>query len=166
MGVREAMDKRKSLVMWVSIAVILVLPMWAFFYFRTTDANPAADNSVVMAFFTDDDGATTFQDDVTKIPPFDHHGKEAVRAYLFSSKGKQFVGYLEKYSNAAQAKLAGLKMDVKHAMEIERARSAVVPDVKRPGEKKWVPRTSPAGQKIIDVSAPDGSKSDIEPVLP
>lgn len=165
MGVREALDQKKSLVVSVAIAVIVIAPVWAFIYFRPQTAL-TPDSSALQAFFTDDDGATTFQDDATKIPPFDHHGKEAVRAYLFSSKGKQFVGYLERYSKDAQMKLAGMKSDINHALEMQRARNSIVPDVKKPGDTVWVLRNSPMGQKIIDVSAPDGTKSDVEPVLP
>ena len=34
-------------------------------------------------YFSDDDGKTYFQDDASKIAPFDHNGKQAVSAYLF-----------------------------------------------------------------------------------
>jgi hypothetical protein len=47
------------------------------------------------AFYTDDNGKTFFRDDISKLPPFDHNGKQALRCDVFQdSNGKQFVGLL------------------------------------------------------------------------
>src|ERR1700722_10524228 len=58
------------------------------------------------AYYTTDDGQTTFVDDFFKAYPFDHDGKPAYRAYMFqTSDGKRFVGYLERYTSSGLADL-------------------------------------------------------------
>ncbi len=48
-------------------------------------------------------------DDLDKVVPFDHGGKPAVRAMVFRCKnGKPFVAYLQRYSEAVEAKIAAI----------------------------------------------------------
>src|SRR5205814_886672 len=103
-------------------------------------------------YFSDDDGKTYFQDDASNIPPFDHQGKQAVSAYVFTgSDGKPFVGYLER-AISSEARDA---VSVARHQLVEQASSRSVPDstvmeeitknleVKRPGAEKWVRTVSP-----------------------
>lgn len=39
------------------------------------------------SFFSDDDGATWFADESSKIPPFDHDGKTAYRVVVYKCAG-------------------------------------------------------------------------------
>jgi hypothetical protein len=50
------------------------------------------------AWYTVDDGVTRFEDELERLPPFDHQGKQAVRTHVFScDDGKTtFVAYLQK----------------------------------------------------------------------
>jgi len=157
------MEQKRPLL--ISVTAVLFFLLFALRQHRGRNSDVVVPTSSMKAFYTDDDGASTFEDDLTKVPPFDRGGKETVRAYLFSSHGKQFVGYLERYSPAAKARLANIKADPRDALAFHRLRNSIVPEVKRPQDASWVARDSTEGQKVIDVVAPDGSR-DVEPVLP
>src|SRR4051794_33269493 len=74
----------------VAIAVVVVLE-WR----SLTPDKPGA-------YFSDDDGAHFFADDPRRVTPFDHKGKQAVRAHVLrGADGKLFVGYLERNTPAA-----------------------------------------------------------------
>src|SRR3954449_9972530 len=62
------------------------------------------------AFFTTDDGATTFVDRADRLPPFLHDDKQAVRAYVFECGGKRYVNHLERFTPERQ-KLAQAAAD-------------------------------------------------------
>ncbi len=115
----------------------------------------------MLEFFSDDDGATWFADDGTKLPPFDHGGKMAVLAKVYQSKdGRQFVGYLMKYAPEARQKIAEAQITHQlHGGTV--AMKGVEPTVllvKKPGDKDWVPLNDPAGRKVKEITAPDGSR--------
>jgi hypothetical protein len=58
------------------------------------------------AFYTDDNGKTFFKDDVNKVSPFDHNGKQAYRADVFQDvDGKQFVGLVYRYTPAGRREI-------------------------------------------------------------
>ena len=103
------------------------------------------------AFYTTDEGATLFADAADLLPPFDHDGKEAVRAAVFSCDNGQhrWVQYLFKYSpealtGAAQMKAAGMK-------HISLGTDSAL--VKRPGDKAWARAID---SPIMTPRCPDG----------
>src|SRR5271163_2656883 len=49
-------------------------------------------------YFSDDDGKTFFAASSDSVPPFDHNGQTAVRAYVFQCGSQEFVGYLERFT--------------------------------------------------------------------
>jgi hypothetical protein len=104
-------------------------------------------------FFTTDDGVTLFADSLLLKPPFDHDGRQAVRAYVFKADGPQWVQYLEKYSDAGKR-----QSDV-----YQSSPPGTVPPpsdsewlVKRPGDRDWVPLTASEAANIIEPRSPDG----------
>jgi hypothetical protein len=111
------------------------------------------------AFYTTDDGATYFVANMENVPPYEHQGKQAVRAHVFEYKGKSFVGYLERYT-----------VEGRKAMMEKRSNPATQlyhREVKKPGEAKWVNVSdTAAAAKIVDVRAPDGSDGEPEPLGP
>jgi hypothetical protein len=121
------------------------------------------------SYYTEDDGVTYFADDNTKIPPFDHNGKQAVRAYVFQCKGgKPFVQYLERYTPDAKTKLEanrtkktpdiGLLEGINfEGLEVKKA--------KAPADK-WIKQSSPAYAQIVQPKCPDGDASQIISVMP
>jgi hypothetical protein len=51
------------------------------------------------AFYTEDNGKSFFKDDINKLSPFDHNGKQAYRCDVFQTDGgKQFVGLVYRYT--------------------------------------------------------------------
>jgi hypothetical protein len=104
------------------------------------------------AFYTTDDGKTLFADDAAKVAPFDHDGRQAVRAYVFTCDGGTtgFVQYLEKYSD-----------EVKRQLEPQSGRPGWRPPtsmalVKRPGPGQWVPGMSQEASRLTLPSCPGG----------
>ncbi len=113
-------------------------------------------------FYSDDDGTTWFADDVTKLAPFPHKGREAVMARVYQTEGgKQFVAYLEKYTDEQRQKLESKGQAPPHkpgvSMTKAAGRQASGLLVKKPHEGAWVPAEDPAAKSIQTVVGPDGS---------
>ncbi len=80
-------------------------------------------------FFTTDEGKTLFADSATLKPPFQHEGKVAYRAHVYSiDNGKTtFVAYLSKWSPIANESL-----------------------LRKPGEQTWLLQSSPGGINLTN----------------
>jgi hypothetical protein len=118
------------------------------------------------AFFTTDDGATTFVDSADRLPPFDQDGKQAVRAYLFECNGKRFVNHLERFTperqKLAQAAADALKAGKSPPRPPASAGQTVNWGVeyKKPGDKNWVAGGDLAKvSKLLQAKCPDGHDS-------
>ena len=85
MGVRERLNRNPRLAAIVMAVLLLVAGVAVALQF--SDGAHAAGTASDKAFFTIDDGATWFADDAARIAPFQHDGKEAVRAYVFECRG-------------------------------------------------------------------------------
>jgi len=105
MGIRETMNESKKLGVGIAIAVVVVgvaLVVVQLLSGRETGAAPIINT----AFYTDDNGKTFFKDDVNKIVPFDHNGKQAYRADVFQgADGKQFVGLVYRHTSAGRQEI-------------------------------------------------------------
>ena len=114
-----------------------------------------------LAKFTNDDGATLFKESVSRIPPFDYQGHEAVSAYPYTADGgkHQWMQCLAKYDpNAANS-------PEELPMPITNPRPTVL--VKKPGAREWVYFTDPAAVEIVTPKAPGGMGTEKpEEVLP
>src|SRR5215469_441335 len=77
-------------------AIVLAYQLW-----------PQKKANLAQAYYTDDDGATWFADSAYKVAPFDHNGKTAVIAevYSYDGGGKKFCAYVAKYTPDAKKKL-------------------------------------------------------------
>jgi hypothetical protein len=78
---------------------------------------------------------TYFADDATSIPPFDHGGKEAVLAAVYSCDGgkHQWVQYLAKYEPEQKKALESAKGPLLRGTGVTQGLL-----VKRPGDANWV----------------------------
>jgi hypothetical protein len=106
-GIRETLNKNPMITTGVLAGVILIAIVWSIWYlvgnpFGGGDGERTPDTK---AFYTIDDGATTFVDEVDKIVPFKKDGKDAVKAHVYECKGTRTIAYLEKFDDAAKAKL-------------------------------------------------------------
>jgi len=110
------------------------------------------------AYFSVDDGKSYFTFGSENLPPFDYKGQPAVRAYVFECGGKRFVGYLERYTADARAKLLSGK-NVTPQVQIAGR------ELKKPGDGTWVKSNDFAAvAKVADVKCPDGATP--EPIEP
>jgi predicted esterase len=94
-----------------------------------------ATTNAAQLFFTNDDGRTYFPLEATYKPPFVKDDKTTVRAHVYAvAGGKPFVAYLSKFSPISPDPL-----------------------VKRPGETRWLPITSPDAAPTLDIKPPAGT---------
>jgi hypothetical protein len=160
-GFRETINENRQTVTGITIGLIVVgigLIVWQMMPARVP-------GPPTQCFFSDDDGAHWFADDINKIPPFSHNGHTAVRAYVFRWSGGDFVGYLEKYPDKIRDKL--------QAIPPGPLRDAFFNDnpncnlVKRPGAAYWAKPASRDGIKILgDQRPPNGNPEIATPVFP
>jgi hypothetical protein len=110
-----------------------------------------------QSFFTADDGKTWFAEDASKLTPFDHDGKEAVRAHVFVSGGKKWVAYLERCTPEGRKAMEAVE---KNPGATAQMRGVAMMEVKRPGETTWSRPTE--GKKyadIVTVADPNGGNN-------
>ena len=155
MGIREVIDKNKSAVAAVTAVVVVGAGIYIATQARAVIGGPPGPGEV---YYTTDEGKSLFTDSIGRIPPFDHNGKPAVRAYVFECGGKRTVGYLSRYSDEAVKSLQevkaapGQRPDPKRTTAIG---SGI--ELKRPGEPNWVKQTDPAAGAIRTFKCPDGT---------
>lgn len=124
------------------------------------------------AYYTADDGKTLFADDAERLPPFDHDGKPAVRAMVYSCDGgkTRFVGYLQKLPEdalqEANQKAVAAGRDPKDIDDDEIAlKSGWL--AKKPPERDWVnSKDHDRYAQTIKVACPDGRDGSPEQVFP
>jgi hypothetical protein len=103
-GIRETINKNPKQAIGIGVCVLVMgvlLMIWQLWPQKPPVAAPG------RAYFTVDDGASYFEDDATHVPPFQHDGKEAVRAHVYrcGETGRAFVGWMEKYSPQTKDKI-------------------------------------------------------------
>jgi len=118
----------------------------------------------LKVLYTDDDGKTWFKDDLRKLTPFDHDGKQAYRVQAFRcGGGPPFIGWMEAYSDEDRKKLEGTTAP--DDLALATAMSAYLPQVKHPGDTRWVtPRNRTQYEAITTPKCPDGSQNAPQPV--
>src|SRR5947207_5059576 len=147
MGIREAMSKRPRIA--GGVAALLVAAAIGILVFQMLDlrAAPQIGGDPERAFFTVDDGKNWFVDDATRLAPFQHDGKEAVRAYVFECNGHRFVNHLERYTPDGKKAMTRLREVAKKGPPPGALIAAAQQngrEVKRPGDAKWTPTSNSA----------------------
>jgi hypothetical protein len=155
MGLREKLRKNPYPILiglFILVCVVVILTEF------TGQHRPTAA-FLGKGFYSDDDGATWFIDDVSKGSPFDHNGKPAYRALVYRcGGGKPFVAFLAKYSDRQKA-----QMDAEAAQAPAGTPSRVIgeamKDLKTPGVPKWWTNTTATLTGYPRVVCPDASAS-------
>ena len=162
MGIREKLNENPNITTGITIAVIVMVV--GFIVYSTMGRGPSGGPPPVenRAFYTVDDGATWFAEDATKVPPFDHNGKQAVRAKVYRCDGKTFVNHMERYTPDAQKRLQQAYARAVNEADVPLP-DASATEVKSPGEGQWVLATDPRAVKII---APKCASGNLEMVVP
>ena len=174
MSLREAINRNQKLVAALGVVVVLALVGYIVYYslFQFGNRPPG----IGEAYYTTDNGATTFAAAANLNPPFDHDGQPAVRAYLFECGGKPFVGYLERYTPEAIKAFNDLTEALKTAKpgggpppEVGRAQAMERAglQIKRPQDKEWISTSGPKAQELrSSIKCPDGGSERPTPVKP
>ena len=156
MGIRETLNQYQYIAAGVTIGAIVAAGV----FIVSSMKEGATPRYGSVAYYSDDDGASYFEESNKLIPPFDHHGKPAYKAYVFTcSKDKtKWVGYLEGYLPEARTKMQELQAsmdelakqpnasppsrdkDPVYALSAIQTKGLVVKQPDRPGQppNKWV----------------------------
>jgi hypothetical protein len=170
MGVREAISERPKIAGGVALAFVVGAVVFVVFQLLGLRPGPELGGDPERAFFTIDDGKTWFVDDATQLAPFQHNGKEAVRAYVVDCNGKKFVSHLERYTAEGRQATIRLREVVKKgpppgalvAAAQQRGR-----EVKRPGDTNWTPTGNVAAAEAITTpKCPQGASGEPTMVFP
>ena len=171
MGISETLEKNKTAATIAAVALIALAV--AYIVYQQRPGNRLIESA---AYFTTDDGETWFVDDIGRIPPFDHKGKVASRVKMYSCDGgaTKFVGYLERFTPPAKAKLEKAVADGGgnlSSAELPFADPDIQPggvELKKPGPgNKWVAwKEAKAYAAVLRVTCPDGSSDALDVVLP
>lgn len=167
MGIRETLNQNPGITTGVT-AGIIVIALGIIIYQLAGGSGPQIPTK---AYYTIDDGATWFEDDINKIPPFEKDGKQAVRVHLFRcGGGKPFVSHLERYTAAAKEKLEKARAagpDADPGIYDEVSMTGIEVKEAGTGDKGWVRQSNyEAAAKITQPQCPDGTTNEIEPVYP
>jgi hypothetical protein len=165
-GVRETLNRQPAITTGATIGIILFALIFIIYQVSGTNR----PRIPTKAYYTADDGATYFADDIRLIPPFDHDGKPAVKADVFKcAGGKEFVGYLERYKPDAKKKIEDSRSNGGNQMAFLGQAMATGVEVKRPltGDRGCVSTMQVFAGRITAVQCPDGSTASLpEPVVP
>jgi hypothetical protein len=153
MSLRETLNKKPGVSAMAAGALVIIGVILSVVELRGR-GQPRLPVIPERCFYTTDDGATLFVESLGKIPPFDHGGQQAVRAYAFSCDGgkHRWVGYLEKYDEKAKPGAPAHE----GATDLP-PRSALL--VKRPGAVEWVSAMDAAAARVTNPQCPDGMGS-------
>jgi hypothetical protein len=170
-GIREKLNESPRLTTGITIGLIVLSVILIVWLNRSGGGGGMA---VPRGYwYSDDDGATKFSDEMYKPTPFKHEatGKEAVRARVFKcgENSPEFIGYLEKMTPEGKRELEKLQAELQGRPS--RNIMMLMTDekkwlVKKPGQGKWIPKYRPEAQDIKTPKCPDGGAGEPVEVLP
>jgi hypothetical protein len=169
-GLREKMNDNPMIATYATGAVIvlaLILIIWQIMGGNRPSASSASNAGPGQAFFTTDDGATWFADEVTNLPPYTKDGKQAYQVIFFTCDGGKttFVGYLQRYTPEAKKDIA---VALKHGVPPGVGLGPNATEIKAPGTgdapKSWLKFADPRSAKLRAVTCPGGGEA--EPASP
>jgi hypothetical protein len=149
--------RKQNLLSLLLILIALGIIIWL----SITGADPSSLN---RGFFSDDQGTTYFLDVTTRIAPFDHNGKQAVHADVFTcdTNKTRFVGYLDRYTAEIKTKLDHPPADKSARLALMEQAAATGIEVAAPHSDQWFSINSLEAQKIIgSVRCPTGSQNNL-----
>jgi len=163
-GVRDSIRRHST----ATIAIMAVVVAGALFFTLRNASSSTSSMTPVMdkVYCTSDDGQTTFVGSMTNVPPFQHEGKTACRAWVFSCDGgkTRFVGYLERFTPDAKKRIESAKPSSGPGAPVGPGDS----EIKKPGPgNPWVSRANfAAAAKVQEVVCPPGQSGEPTMVLP
>ena len=170
MGIRDTLNRNPSIATGTILAIIVIAVAFIV-YSQSRGLSPSKEPA--KAFYTIDEGKHWFVDDVSKFPPFDHEGKEAVRALLFQcGEGKPFVGYLARYTPDTKKELEAARNSPTGTKSEQYMRNLIIAEkigkeIKKPGDPQWTTLADETNWKrVMQVKCPEGQNDVPVPVTP
>ena len=168
MGVREKLAANPRAAMGIAAAIVVIGLAVIIFPWQAGDSGRAEPRKM---FLTVDDGKTFFVAAAEPLPPFQHEGKTAYRAYVFTCDGGKttWVGYVERYSEQAKALMKEMRKNQAERGGRPNVSTALLEgiEVSRPGENQWVRQSDAAlAHKVTTVHCPNAPDKDADMVLP
>ena len=169
MGLRQLTSDKQGLVVGVFGVILAGSIAYLLWQFVGGSTDPRLGSG--KAFYSIDDGKSYFVEDSAKIAPFDHEGKQAVQAMVYTADGgkTRFVGYLMRFSERGKAKMNEMRTKIKE----NRGMPSLDPElqanteVKKPGDKNWVKLSDIANSgKVMLVMVPNDPTRAADPVEP
>jgi hypothetical protein len=133
MSIRETIQRHQTGTLLTAVLVIVTVLCVAYWSFKRP-----TNGTEVGQWFTTDDGATYFVDSSDPIPPFDHHGKLAVKADVARQDTGTAVKviYMERLTPVAKA--IAEKIRAKSPVSADELQQlATGHEYKAPGEPQW-----------------------------
>jgi hypothetical protein len=167
-GLRETLNQNPGLTTAATAIIIVAAIAFVVISMLRGGGEVAATNGAVGTkdYYSDDDGKTFFEDDRTKVPPYDHNGKTACRARLFTCDGgkTKFVGWLERYTPEGKRMMEETIKRAAGGPVLIEDQTGLQLKKPRTGDKGWVTATDQSVIRIRDVNCPNGTPA--EPVPP
>jgi hypothetical protein len=166
MGIREKLREKPGLTTGVAAAfVLLAAAVMTYSYW------PEKKADLSQAFYTDDDGQTWFADSTFKVAPFDHNGKTALIAQVYSyDDGKQkFCAYVSRFTPEGKKQMEAALADAEKkglppgsvSLYQDRGFMNRSVEVKLSGPNHpWIRYDDPKAQEVFTIHSPDGSAVD------
>jgi len=157
MGIRDRLNQNPGVMFGVVTAIVVAAGI--LIAVQVLGSRRTFPKRLPPAFFTVDDGKTYFEAAAENVPPFDHEGKQANRAYVFECGGERFVVYVERYNPEA------------HKAMVENRATPQTQiygrELKKPGSNKWIKSGDDVGVDVVTaVKCPHGGIHTPEPVEP
>jgi hypothetical protein len=140
MQLRETVNSKQTLVVTIVGLLIVIAAIITIRQLGTRNVVPISNE----LFFTTDDGKTWFKAPDDSIPPFDHNGKPAVQAFVWTCDGGKsgFVSHLQRYTPEGRKRMLAEKQRGPQGALAPGGMGLGVSDteVKRPGEPEtaWI----------------------------
>lgn len=145
-GIRDYLNNRPTVAAAIAAAVLISAGAVWFLI------NRGPSTTIARVYFSADDGKTFFADDSTKIPPFEHQGKQAVQAHVFRcGEEAPFVAYLARYSEKTRGEITALaakKSDPQASQQMSELMSRGL-EVKKPNDAQWIAANSTEAGPIM-----------------
>ena len=145
MGLRETLNKNP--IIGISAAGAIIALSLFLITRQLFCGGPKAAPPRTKAFYTTDEGKTTFAENMYRVTPFTHEGKEAVEAIMYKCEnGEPFVLFLERYPDPDRQRMKDWTPEqVKKEMGDE-----IIKWRKLPGDSGWKLATDTDLRKRID----------------
>ena len=169
MGIRQTLNEKPGLSIGLAAGLIVLAIIFIIYEMSGGGGGAGAGAGIRQDFYSDDDGKTWFADEADKITPYKTDKGMAAKAYVFRCKdGKEFCGYLERYTPEGQKKFQQLQGQPGAGRALGTMKRQLT-EVKKPGVKTWTKFNPDNQQPYEDVetpTCPGNSKDGLEQVFP